>query len=157
MQTDLSAFQDAIRTGIPATLPPRRDRDPDMQHAPVRSISTLSQAERRLALANALRYFPEDQHGELAPEFADELVRYGRIYMYRFRPDYPVHARPIDHYPAKCRQAAAIMLMIQNNLDPLVAKSRTTSTRWSRSTRTSSLPTGATAPFSRTGRSTCSR
>ena len=122
MQTDLSAFQDAIRAGIPATLPPRRDRDPNMQHAPVRSISTLSQAERRLALANALRYFPEDQHDELAPEFADELVHYGRIYMYRFRPDYPMHARPIDHYPAKCRHAAAIMLMIQNNLDPLVAK-----------------------------------
>jgi len=122
MQNDLLSFQDAIRAGIPTTLPPRRDRDPNMQHAPVRSISTLSQSERRLALANALRYFPEEQHGELATEFADELTRYGRIYMYRLLPDYPMHARPIDHYPAKCRQAAAIMLMIQNNLDPLVAK-----------------------------------
>lgn len=93
-----------------------------MRHAPVRSISTLTQPERRLALANALRYFPEHQHEELAREFADELIHYGRIYMYRFRPSYAMHARPIDHYPAKCRQAAAIMLMIQNNLDPLVAK-----------------------------------
>src|SRR5690606_4625069 len=67
-------------------------------------------------------YFPASQHAALAPEFADELRRYGRIYMYRYRPNYPMHARPIDHYPAKCKQAAAIMLMIQNNLDPLVAK-----------------------------------
>lgn len=93
-----------------------------MQHAPVRSISSLSIEERRLALANALRYFPEALHAVLAPEFAEELIQYGRIYMYRYRPSYPMHSRPIDHYPAKCRQAAAIMLMIQNNLDPLVAK-----------------------------------
>ena len=93
-----------------------------MQHAPVRSISNLSVEERRLALANALRYFPVAWHEKLAPEFAKELVDYGRIYMYRFRPTYPMHARAIESYPAKCKQAAAIMLMIQNNLDPLVAK-----------------------------------
>lgn len=122
METDLTAFQRAITTGIPAELPAYTGRDESIQHAPVRQIDALSAADRRLALANALRYFPASQHAALAPEFADELRRYGRIYMYRYRPNYPMHARPIDHYPAKCKQAAAIMLMIQNNLDPLVAK-----------------------------------
>lgn len=116
------SFTTAIKTGIPTTLPPYAGRDENTQHAPIRSIASLSIAERRLALANALRYFPQFLHDQLAPEFADELTRYGRIYMYRFRPAYAMHARPIDHYPATCQQAAAIMLMIQNNLDPLVAK-----------------------------------
>ena len=122
MNEDLTSFQKAIQAGLPASLPEYFGRDSTMQHAPVRSISSLSIEERRLALANALRYFPETLHAALAPEFAEELIQYGRIYMYRYRPSYPMHSRPIDHYPANCRQAAAIMLMIQNNLDPLVAK-----------------------------------
>ena len=119
---DINTFQAAIREGIPSVLPSFEGRESKIQHAPVRSISSLSIEERRLALANALRYFPESLHEQLAPEFAEELIHYGRIYMYRYRPTYPMHARPIDHYPAKSKQAAAIMLMIQNNLDPLVAK-----------------------------------
>ncbi|MDZ4748101.1 MAG: urocanate hydratase [Saprospiraceae bacterium] len=122
MNEDMKTFREAIQTGIPAVLPAYYGRDAYMQHAPVRSISSLSIDERRLALANALRYFPEELHAELAPEFAEELIQYGRIYMYRYRPSYSMHSRPIDHYPAKCKQAAAIMLMIQNNLDPQVAK-----------------------------------
>jgi urocanate hydratase len=122
MNEDQMTFQQAIQSGLPTTLPEYYGRDTTMQHAPVRSISSLSIEERRLALANALRYFPESLHEVLAPEFAEELVHYGRIYMYRYRPTYPMHSRPIEQYPARCRQAAAIMLMIQNNLDPLVAK-----------------------------------
>ena len=122
MAIDLITFRNAILQGIPSTLPDYHGRDSAMQHAPVRNILYLTQAERRLALANALRYFPKSMHNQLAPEFGDELRQYGRIYMYRFRPTYEMHARPIDHYPARCQQAAAIMLMIQNNLDPLVAK-----------------------------------
>ena len=97
-------------------------RDEAIQHAPVRNIQTLSGEEKRLALANALRYFPQEHHETLSTEFALELEVYGRIYMYRFRPAYKMHARPIELYPARCIQAAAIMLMIQNNLDPMVAK-----------------------------------
>jgi urocanate hydratase len=82
----------------------------------------LSEEEKVLAVQNALRYFPSKHHAVLAPEFVEELTQLGRIYMHRFRPLYPMHARNIDAYPAKCRQAAAIMLMIQNNLDPKVAK-----------------------------------
>ena len=82
----------------------------------------LSNEEKKLALKNALRYFDKKHHAILAPEFAAELKKYGRIYMYRFRPDYPMYARPISEYPHKCQQAAAIMLMIQNNLDPAVAQ-----------------------------------
>ncbi len=119
---DINTFRAAITEGIPAALPAYTGRETKIQHAPVRSISGLSIEERRLALANALRYFPEDLHAQLAPEFAEELIHYGRIYMYRYRPTYAMHARPIDHYPAKSKQAAAIMLMIQNNLDPLIAK-----------------------------------
>ncbi len=123
MTTDLSAFQHAIRTGIPDVLPPARERDPQLSHAPRRPIEgVLSEEEKELAVENALRYFHPKHHGVLRPEFAEELQRYGRIYMYRFRPDYPMYARPIEAYPARCRQAAAIMLMIQNNLDPKVAK-----------------------------------
>ncbi|HAD12043.1 MAG TPA: urocanate hydratase [Saprospirales bacterium] len=123
MQANLSAFQSAIRTGIPTHLPPARPLDPDVSHAPHRVIEgVLTTNEKVLAIQNALRYFPVEWHQELAAEFAEELKRYGRIYMYRFRPDYPMHARPVADYPARCAQAAAIMLMIQNNLDPKVAK-----------------------------------
>lgn len=123
MISALTAFQKAIREGIPDELPPTKPLDPGVSHAPRRVIEgVLSREEKKLAIANALRYFPAKWHEVLAPEFAEELERYGRIYMYRFRPDYPMYARPIDHYPAGSQQAAAIMLMIQNNLDPKVAK-----------------------------------
>ena len=114
-------FQDHVSRGIPDTLPPERPWDDTVSHAPPRP-QVLSPAERRLAVANALRYFPQDWHPRLAPEFARELRRRGRIYMYRFRPTYEMRARPLAEYPAKTPQAAAIMLMIQNNLDPAVAQ-----------------------------------
>ena len=114
-------FQAAILAGIPETLPPARPYDATANHAPVRQL-VLSTSEKRLAVRNALRYFPPAWHQELAREFAKELEDYGRIYMYRFRPDYEMYARPIEAYPAKSKTAAAIMLMIQNNLDPAVAQ-----------------------------------
>ena len=117
----LTEFQNQIRAGIPERLPAPKAYDPAVNHAPRRK-EILSAEERVLALRNALRYFPENLHAELAREFADELHRYGRIYMYRLRPDYAMHARPIDDYPHRSRQAAAIMMMIQNNLDPAVAQ-----------------------------------
>lgn len=118
-----TTFHHQILTGIPSTLPAPKPLDPAVSHAPRRVIEgVLSEDEKILAVRNALRYFPTEWHETLAAEFADELDRYGRIYMHRFRPDYPMHARPIADYPAKCKQAAAIMLMIQNNLDPKVAK-----------------------------------
>lgn len=119
--TELLTFQTCIRQGIPATLPPPRKRDQNLSHAPVRK-DILSREEKKLALRNALRYFPEAWHPELAPEFLEELRSYGRIYMYRFIPDYPMFARPLSAYPARSVTAAAIMLMIQNNLDPSVAQ-----------------------------------
>ena len=119
----LTNFQTAIRAGIPAQLPPRKDLDPAVSHAPRRVIDALlSDAEKVLAVQNALRYFPTEWHRELAAEFAAELEQYGRIYMHRFRPDYAMNARPVGEYPCRTPQAAAIMLMIQNNLDPKVAK-----------------------------------
>ena len=114
-------FKKAVAEGIPATLPAAKPYDPEVNHAPKRK-KILSADEERLALRNALRYFPAELHAELAPEFADELRTYGRMYMYRYRPDYDMYARPIDEYPARSRQAAAIMMMIQNNLDPAVAQ-----------------------------------
>ena len=117
----MNTFQEEIRAGIPDTLPKAKPYDPDINHAPRRK-DILTGEQKRLALRNALRYFPKHLHSQLAPEFADELKRYGRIYMYRYRPDYEIYARPIDEYPARSRQAAAIMLMIQNNLDPRVAQ-----------------------------------
>lgn len=114
-------FQAAIRAGIPASLPEARPYDTEINHAPKRK-NILTEAEKRLALRNALRYFPKEMHAQLAPEFAKELADYGRIYMYRFRPTYGMYARPIDEYPHRSEQAAAIMLMIQNNLDPAVAQ-----------------------------------
>lgn len=110
-----------IRAGIPDTLPAKKELDLSVSHAPIRK-DILSREEKKLALRNALRYFDPKHHAILAPEFAHELDTYGRIYMYRFRPGYEMMARPIHEYPAKCRQAAGIMLMIQNNLDPAVAQ-----------------------------------
>ncbi len=117
----MNAFQEEILAGIPDILPQPRPYDTSINHAPRRK-DILTEEEKALALRNALRYFPSKHHAVLAPEFAEELHRYGRIYMYRFRPSYDMYARPIDEYPAKCAQAAAIMAMIQNNLDPRVAQ-----------------------------------
>ncbi len=114
-------FQREIRAGIPDRLPAAKPYDKQINHAPRRK-EILTEEEKVLAVKNALRYFPEKHHALLAREFADELRRYGRIYMYRLRPDYEMYARPIDDYPARSRQAAAIMLMIQNNLDKAVAQ-----------------------------------
>jgi urocanate hydratase len=118
---DIAIFQDAIRAGIPSSLPDAPEYDTAINHAPKRK-DILSQDEKKLALRNALRYFPQHLHVSLIEEFKHELEVYGRIYMYRFRPTYAMHARPIDQYPVKSQQAAAIMLMIQNNLDPRVAQ-----------------------------------
>jgi urocanate hydratase len=117
----MNTFQEEIRAGIPAVLPKAKAYDAEINHAPKRK-DILTPEEKKLALRNALRYFPKELHEQLAPEFAEELRKYGRIYMYRYRPDYEMYARPIDEYPARSRQAAAIMLMIQNNLDPRVAQ-----------------------------------
>ncbi|HYX06983.1 MAG TPA: urocanate hydratase [Bacteroidales bacterium] len=114
-------FQQAIKQGIPEQLPEFCEYDHDANHAPRRK-DILSVEEKKLAIRNALRYFDKKHHAVLAPEFARELELYGRIYMYRFRPQYRMYARPIEEYPARCREAAAIMLMIQNNLDPEVAQ-----------------------------------
>jgi urocanate hydratase len=114
-------FQEEIRLGIPNTLPVLKPYDTQISHAPKRK-EILTREEKKLALHNALRYFPEELHEQLALEFANELKTYGRIYMYRYMPDYEIYARPISEYPAKSQQAASIMLMIQNNLDPAVAQ-----------------------------------
>jgi urocanate hydratase len=114
-------FKEEIVQGIPTELPPFKAFDPNLNHAPKRK-DILSKAEKKLAIRNALRYFDKKHHAVLAKEFADELKKYGRIYMYRFRPDYSMYARPINEYPGKCLQAKAIMLMIQNNLDYKVAQ-----------------------------------
>jgi urocanate hydratase len=119
--TTQDEFKSALRQGIPAELPEPSPVTADLSHAPKRK-DILTPAEKKLAIRNALRYFPKGWHDELAREFALELQRYGRIYMYRFRPDYPIFARPISAYPALITEAAAIMLMIQNNLDPAVAQ-----------------------------------
>ena len=114
-------FKSAITQGIPSVLPQKRTYPTDANPAPKRK-DILSADEKKLAIRNALRYFPEDWHSELAQEFAQELQTYGRIYMFRFKPEYKIYARPIDAYPVKCKEAAAIMLMIHNNLDPAVAQ-----------------------------------
>jgi urocanate hydratase len=114
-------FQEQIIQGIPLILPQKKQRNPVISHAPKRK-DILTTEEKKLALRNALRYFPKEWHAELAAEFLTELMEFGRIYMYRFMPDYPMYARPISEYPSQSRQAAAIMLMIQNNLDPKVAQ-----------------------------------
>ena len=119
-------FKQLITQGIPNELPVSRGSGHSANssgntHAPKRK-DILSKEEKVLAIRNALRYFPQEWHAELAPEFAAELKEFGRIYMYRFMPTYKMYARPISEYPANCEQAAGIMLMIQNNLDSAVAQ-----------------------------------
>ncbi|MCK0190081.1 urocanate hydratase [Arenibacter sp. F20364] len=114
-------FKAQILQGIPKEMPNKKDYPKNANRAPKRK-NILSLEEKKLAIRNALRYFPSDWHAILGEEFAEELNTLGRIYMYRFKPDYPLYARPIDHYPAKTIEAASIMLMIQNNLDPQVAQ-----------------------------------
>lgn len=114
-------FKQAVLEGIPEELPEPRPYDRNINHAPKRK-DILSKEEKKLALKNALRYFKPEHHEELAKEFADELERFGRIYMHRFRPDYEIHARSIDEFPHNSKQAAAIMLMLSNNLDQAVAQ-----------------------------------
>ncbi|MCM5664230.1 urocanate hydratase [Galbibacter mesophilus] len=114
-------FKDQITEGIPSFLPKKKAYDQSVNHAPKRK-DILTSEEKKLALKNALRYFDKSLHEKLIPEFKEELETYGRIYMYRFMPDYEMYARPIEEYPAKSKQAAAIMLMIMNNLDPKVAQ-----------------------------------
>ena len=114
-------FQEQIVEGIPSVLPNPKPYETEINHAPKRK-EILSNEEKKLALKNALRYFDTKHHAELIPEFKAELETYGRIYMYRLRPDYKMYARPISEYPGKCEQAKAIMLMIQNNLDYAVAQ-----------------------------------
>lgn len=115
------SFKKQVLEGIPAKMPVAKPYDPHVNHAPKRK-DILTPDEKKLAVRNALRYFPKAWHRELAPEFLRELNDYGRIYMYRFRPGYEMYARPLHEYPARCEQARAIMLMIQNNLDPKVAQ-----------------------------------
>jgi urocanate hydratase len=114
-------FQEQIQQGIPSILPQPKEYEVNINHAPKRK-EILSDDEKKLALRNALRYFDPKHHAELIPEFRNELETYGRIYMYRLRPDYKMYARPISEYPGKSEQAKAIMLMIQNNLDYAVAQ-----------------------------------
>ena len=121
MQATTLTFKDQILEGIPIILPQPKPYDASINHAPKRK-AILSAEEQKLALRNALRYFDKKYHKELLFEFRNELKTYGRIYMYRLRPDYKMYARPISEYPAKSKQAAAIMLMIQNNLDNAVAQ-----------------------------------
>lgn len=119
--TALNQFQQAIIAGIPTELPPKKTFQSQINHAPKRK-DVLTPDEKRLALKNALRYFPAHFHQELAAEFAEELAQFGRIYMYRFRPDYPISARDLSAFPYKSQQAGAIMLMLSNNLDDAVAQ-----------------------------------
>ena len=114
-------FKEQILQGLPSTLPPKKAYPIGGNRAPKRK-DVLSKEEKQLAIRNALRYFPDQWHSDLATEFAEELKEYGRIYMYRFKPNYAIYARPISEYPAQSEQGAAIMLMIQNNLDPAVAQ-----------------------------------
>lgn len=116
------SFAEEIMQGIPNYLPPKKERNPELSHAPVRDIKSLTREEKELAIKNALRYFPGNLHSELAPEFAQELEEYGRIYMYRYKPEHEIFPRPIENYPHRSKQAAAIMLMIQNNLCNDIAK-----------------------------------
>jgi urocanate hydratase len=118
---NLQDFQSAILKGIPSELPPAKKYEPEINHAPKRK-EILNNDEKKLAIKNALRYFPKDLHQTLLPEFREELNTYGRIYMYRYRPDYKIHARSINDYPHQSKQAAGIMLMLSNNLDYAIAQ-----------------------------------
>ena len=117
----MTDFQKVILAGIPDVLPEPKTYDPVINHDPKRK-DILSDSEKRLAIKNALRYFPEKHHALLAKEFAEELSRYGRIYMYRLRPDYPMYARPTTDFPYCSLPAAAIIIMIPHNLDKVVAQ-----------------------------------
>lgn len=117
----LNDFKKSVLQGIPDIIPPRKDYDTGISHAPKRK-DILTREEKHLALKNALRYFPSEQHAELAGEFAKELIDYGRIYMYRFRPDYKISARKLSDFPYQTVQAGSIMLMLSNNLDDAVAQ-----------------------------------
>jgi urocanate hydratase len=121
MIMDTQEFKSAILEGIPAILPQKKPYNHAVNHAPKRK-NILSLAEKRLAIQNALRYFSPEHHAILAPEFLDELARYGRIYMHRFKPNYKMKARSLSEYPFQSKQAASIMMMIQNNLDDAVAQ-----------------------------------
>ncbi len=121
MTNTITSFADQIRAGIPSELPSKRQPDEHINRAPKRK-DILNRNEKRLAIRNALRYFPSDWHPVLANEFAEELKAFGRIYMYRFKPKYELYARPLSEYPAQNHIAGAIMLMIQNNLDPKIAQ-----------------------------------
>ncbi len=118
---NLTEFQKLVLQGIPDELPPKKEWDKDINHAPKRK-EILNKKEKALAIKNALRYFPKKHHEVLAKEFAEELETFGRIYMYRYRPDYPISARSIEDFPHKSKQAAAIMLMLSNNLDNAIAQ-----------------------------------
>ena len=117
----MTDFKKAILQGIPSELPAKKNRNPKISHAPKRK-DILTKEEKRLAIRNGLRYFPEHMHPTLAPEFAEELKTYGRIYMYRFMPDYEIKARHLEDFPHKSKQAAAIQLMLSNNLDDAIAQ-----------------------------------
>ena len=121
LKSNMTKFKAQISEGIPNEIPQKKEYDHSINHAPKRK-QILSNQEKQLALRNALRYFPESQHEILAEEFSKELNEYGRIYMYRYRPDYEMKARSIEEYPGESIQAKAIMLMIQNNLDYAVAQ-----------------------------------
>src|SRR5210317_2201950 len=114
-------FKEEILQGIPSYLPEKQEYDPEINHAPDRR-QVLTSEEKKLALRNALRYIPIEHHTLLAPEFAQELEKHGRIYMYRYKPAYKISARRIEDYPYRSKQAAAIMLMLSNNLDHAVAQ-----------------------------------
>ena len=118
---DILGFSEDVRIGIPTDIPDPAPLDETLEHAPSRPVN-LSLEQKRLALRNALRYFPPEWHSELSSEFAAELESFGHIYMHRFRPRYAMYARPIMEYPAENQHCAAIMMMIQNNLDPNVAQ-----------------------------------
>ena len=117
----MTDIKESILRGIPSTLPPKKEYDMSVSHAPKRK-DILTKEEKKLAIKNALRYFPENLHSELAVEFAEELKEYGRIYMYRYRPNYEIKSRPLEEFPHKSKQAAGIMMMLSNNLDYAIAQ-----------------------------------
>ena len=117
----MTDIKEAILRGIPSDLPPKKEYDRSVSHAPKRK-NILTTEEKKLAIKNALRYFPENLHPKLAIEFAEELKEYGRIYMYRYRPDYKIKARHLEDFPHKSKQAAGIMMMLSNNLDYAIAQ-----------------------------------